>query len=119
MQNNNFGDITMINALNDYSRKLTEAVKLMGHYGREYAAAERDYKIALAQEALRLKSEGMAVTLIDKVVYGHCAKERFARDSAEVMYKTAQENIQSIKLQIRILENQIQREWGMTGRGGM
>ena len=52
------------------------------------------------------------MTLIDKVVYGDCADKRLKRDIAETMYKTAQENINSIKLQIRILDNQIAREWG-------
>lgn len=75
---------------------------------------EQKYKIALSEEALRLKNQGMAVTLIDKVIYGRVAEQRFKRDTAEVMYKTAQENINSIKLQMRILDSQINREWGAT-----
>lgn len=47
-----------------------------------------------------------------KELYGKAANERFKRDVAEVMYKTAQENVNSIKLQIRILNDQISREWG-------
>lgn len=107
----NLGDLTMINELNDLSNRLTDAVRQMARHGKEYAKAEMDYKIALAQEALKLRADGMPVTLIDKVVHGQCAKERFDRDVAEVMYKTAQESINSIKLQIRILDAQIEREW--------
>ena len=107
-------DIQAINDMNDLSRRLDEGVKLMGRYGREYAKAEREYKIALMQEALKLRSQEMPVTLIDKVVYGRVADKRFNRDTAEMLYRTAQENINSIKLQMRILDNQIGREWGLS-----
>lgn len=104
--------LDMINEMNEYTKKLSQGVRLMARYGKEFAEAEKTYKIQLSQEALRLRDSGMAVTLIDKVVYGKCADTRFKRDVAEVMYKTAQENVNSIKLQIRILDAQISREWG-------
>lgn len=109
-------DFTAINDLNDLMKRLSNGIKLMGKYGREYAEAERDYKVALAKEAMKLKADGMPVTLIDKVVYGKVAEERFKRDSAEIMYETSQENINALKLQIRVLESQINREWGAQGR---
>lgn len=113
-----FGDITQINALNDLSVKLHESVRLMAKYGREYASAERDYKVTLAQTALKLRADDMPVTLIDKVVYGQksVAEARMKRDIAEVMYTAAKENINSLKLQIRIMDAQINREWNMNGR---
>lgn len=104
--------VLAINDLNDLTAKLSTAVTLMAKYGKAYAAAERDYKVALSQEALKLRAEDMPVTLIDKVVHGKVADKRFNRDTAEVMYKTAQENINALKLQIRVLEGQIAREWG-------
>ena len=107
----------LFNDIQSLTFKLNESIKLLGEYGKQFANAEREYKIALRQEALKLKSEkGMAVTLIDKVVYGipEVANKRYERDVAEAMYNTVQEKINSIKLQIRILENQLQREWGNT-----
>lgn len=109
--NGNLGDPELINQLNDLSLKLTQGIKLMGRYGREYAEAERAYKVELSKQALVLRERGMPVTLIDKVIYGKVADKRFERDTAEVMYKTAQEHINAIKLQIRILDNQIDREY--------
>jgi hypothetical protein len=52
--------------------------------------------------------------MIDKTAYGipSVAEARFKRDVAEVTYKANQEAINSIKLQLRLIENQIQREWG-------
>jgi hypothetical protein len=56
----------------------------------------------------------MPVTLISQVIYGYedIAQLRFLRDSAEVVYRANQEAINTLKLQIRIIESQIQREYG-------
>lgn len=104
--------LDLINDMNGMQLKLTEAVRLMAKYGREYAQAEHDYKVALAQEAIKLRTDGMAVTMIPLVIYGNVAKERLQRDTAEVMWRTAQENVNSIKLKLRLLDAQIGREWG-------
>ena len=104
----------LFNDIQELTKKLNQAIKLLSKYGNDLAETERDYKITLRQEALKLRSEkGMPVTLIQQVVYGvpEVADKRFKRDVAEAMYSTAQENINSIKLQIRILESQLNREW--------
>ena len=107
------GDPELLLELNDLNRNLSESIKLLGEYGKKLAEAERAYKVELAKESLRLKDGGMAVTLIDKVIYGsgNVPDLRFKRDLAETMYKTTQENINGIKLRMRILENQIDREY--------
>ena len=58
----------------------------------------------------------MPVTLIQQVVYGvpEVADKRFKRDVKEAIYQANQEAINSIKLQIRIIESQLQREWSNT-----
>ena len=104
----------LFNDIQELTKKLNQAIKLLAQYGNDLAETERDYKITLRQEALKLRSEkGMPVTLIQQVVYGipEVADKRFKRDVSEAMYSTAQENINSIKLQIRILESQLNREW--------
>ena len=95
-------------------QELNVSLKKLRETGTEYAEAERDYKITLRQEALKLRSGDMAITLIDKVVYGvkEVADKRFKRDVKEAIYKSNQEAINVLKLQIRIMENQIQREYG-------
>jgi len=104
----------LLNEMNDLCEKLTIAGQQMKRYGNELAEAERDYKICLREEALRLRStQDMPVTLIQQVVYGipDVANKRFKRDVAEAMYKTSQEAINTLKLKIRILDSQISREW--------
>lgn len=109
--------MNLYNDIQSLTERLNQAIKLLAKYGREFAEAERDYKISLRQEALKLRAEkNMPVTLIQQVVYGvpEVAEKRFKRDVAEAMYQTAQENINSIKLQIRVIESQLQREWSNT-----
>lgn len=96
------------------TKQLEVSIKSLRKTGQAYAEAERDYKILLRTECLRLRDDGMAIGMIDKTCYGipTVAEARFKRDIAEVTYKANLEAIQSIKLQMRLLESQIQREWG-------
>ena len=107
----------MVDLYNELQQKIKElniSIKKLRETGTEYAEAERDYKITLRQEALKLRAEkGMAITLIQQVVYGvpEVAEKRFQRDVKEAVYRANQEAINSTKLQIRVIENQLSREW--------
>lgn len=96
------------------TKQLDQCIKMLRGNGTEYAQAERDYKVLLRTECLKLRDAGMAIGLIDKTCYGipSVAEARFKRDCAETVYKANQEAIQSIKLQMRLIEAQIEREWG-------
>lgn len=96
------------------TRQLDASIKQLRKNGTEYAQKERDYKVLLRTECLKLKEEGMAIGMIDKTCYGipSVAEARFQRDIAKVVYEANQEAIQAIKLQMRLIESQIQREWG-------
>lgn len=109
----------LVNLLNEKIRDLNVSISKLRHTGTDFAEAERDYKITLRQEALKLRAEkGMPVTLIQQVVYGVpiVAEKRFNRDVKEAIYNANQEAINSIKLQIRIIEGQLNREWGSNGK---
>lgn len=106
-------------------RKLTEdleiSIKHLRKTGTAYAQAERNYKILLRQECLKLRDEGMAIGLITLTCYGipEVAEARFKRDVAESVFVANKEAVASIKLQMRIVENQIQREYANTGVGNL
>ena len=107
----------LYNELTQKIKELNISIKKLRETGTEYAEAERDYKITLRQEALKLRAEkGMPVTLIQQVVYGvpEVADKRFNRDVKEAIYQANKEAINSIKLQIRVIENQLQREYTNT-----
>lgn len=94
--------------------ELTLSIKKLSHTGQALAEAERDYKITLRQEALKLRVEkDMPVTLINQIIFGvpEVADKRFKRDIAETMYNTNQEHINATKLKLRLLESQLNREW--------
>ena len=108
-----YGDL--YNELTTKIKELNISIKKLRETGTDLAEAERDYKITLRQEALKLRAEkGMPVTLIQQVVYGvpEVADKRFNRDVKEAIYQANQEAINSIKLQIRVIESQLSREWG-------
>lgn len=103
----------LMNDLQKYSTELDMSVKRLRRNGEALAQAEKDYKVLLRQEVLKLRDEGMAVGIIDKTIYGvpSVAEARFKRDVAEAMYKANQEHINTTKLHLRIIESQISREW--------
>lgn len=68
---------------------------------------------------MKLRDDGMAIGMIDKTCYGipSVAEARFKRDVAETIYKANLEAINSIKLQMRLIESQLNREWGNANNG--
>lgn len=100
--------------LRTQTNMLDRSIRALANNGRAYAQAEKDYKILLRQECLKLRDEGMAVGMINMTAYGipSVAEARFKRDVAEAVYKANTEAINSYKLQMRLIESQIQREWG-------
>jgi len=98
---------------------LNTAIKVLRKRGAKYARAEHDYKVALSQQIIIERDNKVPVTIISDICRGDrtIARLRFERDVAEVTYKSALEAINAYKLQIRIIENQLQREWGNTNHG--
>lgn len=103
----------LINEIGQKTRLLDVAIKELGVRGRAYAAAERDYRVAMAKKIMEERGKGTPVTIISDLCRGSpdIAKLRFERDCAEIVYKSAQEAINAMKLQIRILDAQVGREW--------
>lgn len=106
-------DYDLYQELQSKTKQLDVAIKQLRKSGTDYAEAERAYKILLRTECLKLRDEGMAIGMIDKTCYGipKVAEARFQRDVAEVVYKANLEAINSIKLQMRLIDEQIKREW--------
>lgn len=99
-------------------QELTASIKKLRNNGAKLAEAEKDYKITLRQEALRLRAGDMPVTLINNIIYGvpEVAEKRFKRDVEQANYDANKEHINICKLKLRILEAQLSREWGNAGK---
>ncbi|MBR2159999.1 MAG: hypothetical protein IJ938_01660, partial [Clostridia bacterium] len=97
--------------------ELTASIRKLRDNGAKLADAERDYKITLRKEALKLRAGEMPVTLINSVIYGvpEVAEKRFKRDVEQANYDANKEHINVTKLKLRILEAQLNREWGAAG----
>ena len=94
-------------------KQLSASIKELRKNGTDLAQKERDYKVLLRQEILKLRDEGMAVGIIDKICYGipSVAEKRFERDVSQTVYEANKEAINSLKLQIRIVQNVIDKEY--------
>ena len=114
-------DYDLWSELRTKTRQLDYSVKELRKSGTAYAEAEKAYKIKLRETALRLRSQDMAVGMISMTVYGvpEVAELRFKRDCCEAVYKANVEAINAIKLEIRIINEQLSREWGQAGTGSM
>ena len=99
--------------------ELTASIRKLRDNGAKLAEAERDYKLTLRQEALRLRAGEMPVTLINNIIYGvpEVAEKRFKRDVEQANYDANKEHINVTKLKLRLLEAQLSREWGAAGKG--
>ena len=101
------------NELTYKSNLLYKSVEELKNTGKRYADAYTKYRVELAKELVKLKDEGYAITLAGDIARGkpEIAKLKFDEISTEAVYKANLETINVLKLQIKILENQLQREW--------
>ena len=97
--------------------ELSSSIKLLRQNGEAYARAERDYQVIKSQTVLQMKEQGVTATEMSLTIKGkpEVAEKMFKRDVAEVRYKANIEHINVVKLQLRLIENQISREWNNGG----
>lgn len=93
--------------------ELNASVKQLKYTGQKYASSYSNYRVALAKELVRLKDEGTPVTIAYDIARGNpdIAREKFAEIRDEAIYRANLESINATKLHLKILENQLQREW--------
>lgn len=106
-------EMDLYNDLQTMSQQLDASLKMLRKNGIALAEAERDYKILLRRECLKLRDAGTAIGMISMIAYGipEVAEARFKRDVADAVYKANIEAINTKKLQMRLTEGQLQREW--------
>lgn len=102
--------ITELMADRKLMKKAPSESKALGHAA---AKAEADYQIAKAKTSLILKAEGMSATLINLIIKGdeRVSPYLLARDCARADYDSSRESLNVYKLDARLLEAQIDREY--------
>lgn len=111
---NNYSGQDLYNLVQDQYLLLDICIKSLASKGKEKANSEMNYRIALRIEILKLRDDKIPVTIISDMCRGNreVAKLKYDRDVTEVLYETVMQKIYAIKLQIRMLENQIGVEYG-------
>lgn len=87
--------------------------------GVEHAKRDREYYVLKATKTLELKDQGMPATVIAQVIKGiePVAEAREKMLVAEVMTRAALEAILSTKLQVKLVDGQLQREYSTPQAG--
>lgn len=99
-------------------RLIDLALKEAKKRGKVMVDAELKYYSEKAEESFSLLQEGYANTFIQTVIKGRPRVAQAMRDyhEAEVLYKNANEAINALKLKLRVLENEQQRDWEQSKR---
>lgn len=107
----------LLEELADLRKKLNYSVSNLRVNGGKYAKAQCEYRIALAKKELELKSSGNPATLTYDLARGdeRVALLKQEEINTEVIYRANLEAINSLKLQIKLVENQLAREYGNVG----
>ena len=94
--------------------ELNSSIQDLVKKGIDYATAYRDYRVELAKELLYQKEIKTPATTAYDIARGkeNVANAKFKEISTEAYYKAELEKINSIKLQLRMLETQYKIEFG-------
>jgi hypothetical protein len=98
--------------LKRYRDKLDTAIKELKNRGQKKAQAEHDYRVALAKEIVSQRAEGIPVTVISDICRGKedIAKLKLERDIAETLYESCMQAIYATKINIDLVQKQIEAE---------
>lgn len=104
----------LVNLLNSKIQDLNVSVRQLRKTGEDYAKAYTEYRMALAKELLRLKDEGMPVTIAYDIARGNkeVAHFKFQEIAKESIYCANKECINAVKLEIKIIQEQLNKEYG-------
>ncbi len=105
----------LIISMREQRTLLIDTVQAMKVIGRKLAESDLAYRIAYRKEVFRLREvDGVAWTSCGDLARGDdiVGKLRFTREVHQSDYDCCIEKIHQIKFEMRILESEINREWG-------
>lgn len=104
---------TLYNELERMKNDLNASMRQLRKNGEILAHKEHDYQVIKAQAVFEMKDEGCSMTEINLAIKGQpkVAEAILERDLAKTMYDANLEHINVVKLELRVIENQISREW--------
>lgn len=99
-------------------RLLARSVADLRARGEAKAKADVAYRALKAKAILEARADGIQATLAKDVIYARedVQMALLERDCTEALYDSCIEGINATKLQIRVNEAQLEREWGQSKR---
>lgn len=103
----------LTNELAAKRRDMQAALAACGTRGKEWAKAERTYRVALKKQMVIERDKGTPVSIISDICRGEesIADLKEKRDIAWVMYQSALEAVNVYKIEARQLETEYRTEW--------
>ncbi len=87
--------------------RINENMKELWKLSNAKAETERDYRIALQQEILTLRSKGIQATLIPDIARGATAELKFKRDTAEALYNTTKDSLRALQASLNAYQTMV------------
>lgn len=108
----------LISDIQSDAKLLSKSVSEYRERGIALANAEAEYKSLMAKAMLEERAGGTPATIVRDICLGRddVATARLNRDCAQALYDSCHEGINALKLQIRINDKQLDREWNQAGR---
>lgn len=105
----------LLNQITSLTEQLSASVRALRKTGQDFAEAQMNYRIALAQKITELEATGRPVTNLLYIAKGdkNVARAKYEEICKEAIYKANLESINAIKVNIRILDTQYQKEWSV------
>lgn len=97
--------IDVVNEIRRVSERLDKAPVAIHKTQQEWAKAEHDYRLALSQEILKLKADGMPATLIGDTARGSVADLKYKRDLRKGLCVSALESKKALESELSGLQS--------------
>ena len=98
-------DVVNVNKqIYDATQRLSDGSKKLFKYASRKAEAEKAYTREFALEVMKLKLEGLAITLIRDIAKGNISDKKFDMDLADAEWTAARSSLDAIQTQISGLQ---------------
>ena len=94
-----------VQMLHAATKRISESSKEIFRLSKEKAEKERVYRVALHQEIVKMRSEGIQATLIPDMARGAVADLKFERDLALETHRAALAAMESLRAEINSLQS--------------
>lgn len=103
--------------IDELTGQLQDELATIKSSGCQLAENEAEYRMRLRIAILEERDKGTPVTIISDVCRGRedIAELKRLRGCSEAIYKASQEAVNVLKLRIRVLNDEIDREWNSGG----